>query len=150
MEREWSPRDAQKRTIFAVHQKRKAGHPELVFGICESSISYLFLVGDKKEYGIIGNKKETNDEADSKTKRVGRIQQKILLFAYWGLTLCLTRSSRQYLRVVKAMHAEWQEIDRKALGQSVNSMERSGMVRAVRGKHGVYTSLCPTRGGVVP
>ena len=37
------------------------------------------------------------------------------------------------------MHAAWQEIDRKALGQSVNSMERSGMAKAVRGKHGAYT-----------
>ena len=84
MEREWSPRDAQKRTIFAVHQKRKAGHPELVFGICESSISYLFLVGDKKEYGIIGNKKETNDEADSKTKKGWAYSTKDTPFAYWG------------------------------------------------------------------
>ena len=44
------------------------------------------------------------------------------------------------------MHAEWQEIDRKALGQSVNSMERSGMVRAVRGKHGVYTLALSDKG----
>ena len=82
----------------------------------------------------------------AKQKRVGHIQQKILLLLIGGLTLCLTRSSRQYLRVVKAMHAEWQEIDRKALGQSVNSMERSGMVRAVRGKHGVYTLALSDKG----
>ncbi|MEK7065850.1 MAG: hypothetical protein AAB938_00685 [Patescibacteria group bacterium] len=75
----------------------------------------------------------------AKQKRTGHIQQKVLLLLVGGLTLGLTRSPRQYFRVAKAMHAAWQEIDRKALGQSVNSMERSGMAKAVRGKHGAYT-----------
>lgn len=60
--------------------------------------------------------------------RVGKTQQKILLLLWSGLAIGLSGSPKTTWRVIRAVHKEWKEIDRKALNQSIGTLYDSGLV----------------------
>lgn len=61
-------------------------------------------------------------------QRIGKTQQKILLLLLGGLTIGLSGSPRTAFKVIRAVHAEWKEIDHKGLRQSIKTLHNSGFV----------------------
>lgn len=77
---------------------------------------------------------------------LGRTEEKILLILLTGIGLSLTRSSRQYYRLLSGSAREWQKISRQSLPRSVKLLENKKLVKLVRRSDGVFvTSL--TRAG---
>lgn len=56
------------------------------------------------------------------------LKQKILLLLATGVLLGLTRSPRQYFRLIKAVAREWQWIDRKYLYQVIDEFKKERLV----------------------
>ena len=80
------------------------------------------------------------------TKRVGHIQQKVLLLLLGGLTLCLTRSSKQYFRVLKSIGKEWKAIDRRSLNDAIQKLYQSKLVSSKDNRDGTLTLVLSQEG----
>ena len=75
----------------------------------------------------------------SKQIRKGVIQKKVLLLLLAGVTLGLTRSPKRYFQIVKSIHKEWKEIDRRALTQAIRNLYASRLVKTKSNKDGTLT-----------
>lgn len=56
------------------------------------------------------------------------ISQKILLLLAAGVALGLTRSPRQYFRIIKAVKSDWERIDREALHRAIKKLYASKLI----------------------
>lgn len=56
------------------------------------------------------------------------IAQKILLLLLAGVALGLTRSPRQYFRILKDVKKDWERIDRYALHRTIKRLYKSGLI----------------------
>ncbi|OHA32515.1 MAG: hypothetical protein A2928_01620 [Candidatus Taylorbacteria bacterium RIFCSPLOWO2_01_FULL_45_15b] len=89
-------------------------------------------------------------EKKKKTRiKIGHVQQKILLLLLGGLVLGLTRSPRQYYRVVRAIGAEWKEINRQTLNESIKRLYKSHLVIARENEDGTTTLELNKKGKVM-
>ena len=79
-------------------------------------------------------------------KRVGHIQQKVLLLLLGGLTLSLTRSPKQYFRVLKSIGKEWKAIDRRSLNDAIQKLYQSKLVSSKDNRDGSLTLVLSQEG----
>ncbi len=79
-------------------------------------------------------------------RRVGHVQQKILLLLLGGLALGLSRSPKQYFRVVGEIKAEWNAINRRALNQAIQNLYKSKLVSTKSDKNGTLTLILSKEG----
>ena len=80
------------------------------------------------------------------TKRVGHIQQKVLLLLLGGLTLGLARSPKQYFRVLKSIGKEWKAIDRRSLNDAIQKLYQSKLVSSKDNRDGTLTLVLSQEG----
>lgn len=59
---------------------------------------------------------------------MGETKQKIILLLLGGLTLGLSRSPKQYFRIVKEIGREWKEINKQSLERAIYSLYKSKLV----------------------
>lgn len=71
--------------------------------------------------------------------RVGPTGQKILLLLAGGVILSLTRSPKQYFRVIKTIRKDWQKINATKLNRAIRQLYRSRLVDARDNRDGTTT-----------
>ncbi len=79
-------------------------------------------------------------------KRVGHIQQKVLLLLLGGLTLSLTHSPKKYFKVLKSIGKEWKEIDRRSLNDAIEKLYQSQLVSSKDNRDGTLTLVLSGEG----
>ncbi len=83
---------------------------------------------------------------ETKKRRVGHVQQKVLLLLLGGISLGLTRSPKQYFRVVRELRKEWQKINRNALNQAIQNLYTSKLVTTKDNRDGTLTLVLEKEG----
>ena len=81
-----------------------------------------------------------------KIRRVGHVQEKVLLLLWGGLALGLTRSPKQYFRVLGEIKNEWKAINRKALNQAIERLYMSKLVTVKDNRNGTLTLILSDEG----
>jgi len=61
-------------------------------------------------------------------RKIGSVQQKILLLLIAGTALSLTKSPKHYYRIVSLFGKEWKKVSKKSVEQSIDKLYRSKMV----------------------
>lgn len=61
-------------------------------------------------------------------QKLGKTQQKILLLLGGGAALGLTRSSKQYYKILREMRREWLSIDQRNFNRSIRSLAKEKLV----------------------
>ena len=67
--------------------------------------------------------------------------KKVLLLLAGGLALGLTRSPKQYFRLVKELGYEWQKINRKKLNESIKTLYQNKMISMVENENGTINMI---------
>jgi DNA-binding transcriptional regulator PaaX len=80
------------------------------------------------------------------SKGAGATQKKILLLLLGGIALGLSGSPRRYFQIVKTLHSEWKDIDRRVLKRSIQSLYRSRLIDGQPGKDGKWTLVLTEQG----
>lgn len=89
----------------------------------------------------------TNKQIESrKQPRIGETKQKVLLLLLGGLALGLSRSPKQYFRIVKEIGREWKEINRQSLDRAVRSLHKSRLVEIKNNSNGTTTMILSKKG----
>ena|SRR3989344_8823383 len=81
-----------------------------------------------------------------KLSRLGPYQQKVLLLIFAGIGLGVARTPRQYFRVIKETHKEWQGINQRALNSAIKSLYRSKLIREQENPDGSLTMVLTDKG----
>jgi|SRR3989344_541982 len=81
-----------------------------------------------------------------KNPKKGVLQKKILLLLYGGIALGLTRNPKQYFRVVREIHKEWQKVDRNSLNRAIRSLYESKLVETKGNNDGTLTLVLSKEG----
>lgn len=81
-----------------------------------------------------------------KPGRRSALQKKILLLLYGGLALGLTRSPKQYFRVIKEVRREWGEINHESLNRAIRSLYESKLVETKGDHNGTLTLVLSKEG----
>ncbi len=63
-------------------------------------------------------------------RRLGTIQQKMLLLLLSGLTLSCARSAGKQWKIIKAAHHDWKKIQKQAAERAIESLYESRLVEA--------------------
>ena len=79
-------------------------------------------------------------------RRVGHVQQKVLLLLLGGMALGLSHSPKQYFRVVREIRKEWRAINRLALNQAIEHLYRSKLVDTKSNPDGTFTLVLSKEG----
>ena len=79
-------------------------------------------------------------------RRVGHVQKKVLLLLYGGLALGLTRSPKQYFRVLRSLSKEWRAIDRDAINKAIHALYQSKLVSTRDNRDGTMTLVLSQQG----
>lgn len=74
-------------------------------------------------------------------KKIGSVQQKVLLLLSGGLALGFSRTPRQYFRIVGAMTREWKEINRRSLENAIGALYRSRLIEEKHNPDGTTTMV---------
>lgn len=85
-------------------------------------------------------------KSEDSPRRIGHLQQKVLLLLLGGLALGLTRSPKQYFRVVKEIRTEWRAINRRVLNQAIQSLYHSKLVETKDNRDGTLTLVLSKEG----
>lgn len=88
----------------------------------------------------------TNMKNKKGRTRKGTVQRKAILLLSAGLALGLTRSPKQYFRIVSEVSKEWQNIDREALNRAINSLYKSKLVSTKDNHDGTLTLILSKEG----
>ena len=74
------------------------------------------------------------------------IKQKVLLLLATGVALGLTRSPRQYYRILKSVPQEWRAIDRKYLVRLVREFKSNRLINYREDNQGVVSLVLTEKG----
>lgn len=85
-------------------------------------------------------------EGGGRRKRIGTTQKKVLVLLLGGLALGLTRSPRQYFRIVREMKKEWRNINRRSLENSIRLLYASQLVETKSGPNNTLTLVLSREG----
>lgn len=78
--------------------------------------------------------------------KMGPTMQKIILLLCGGLSLSLTRRPDGYFRILKNIGKEWEEIDRRALRDSIRRLYRYQLVDAKDNENGTVSMILNSNG----
>jgi hypothetical protein len=92
-------------------------------------------------------KKDRNIVKDSlKERRIGPVEQKILLLLGTGLILSLTHNPLKYFRIVKSARREWEKINRRSLQEAIRRLYRSKLVDSKEDENGTISLVLNEKG----
>src|SRR3989338_4761077 len=74
-----------------------------------------------------------------KRRKLGAVQQKVLLLLLAGISLGLAGSPHAQWRVLKELHQEWEKVNRQSLERAIRSLYESKLVARRRSKDGTIT-----------
>ncbi len=77
---------------------------------------------------------------------MGEIKQKVILLLLGGLALGLSRSPKQYFRIVKEISREWKEINKQSLERAIRSLYKSKLVEIKNNSNGTTTMVLSKEG----
>ncbi|MBI5742563.1 MAG: hypothetical protein HZA25_01860 [Candidatus Niyogibacteria bacterium] len=75
------------------------------------------------------------------SKRVGKIQQKIILLLSGGLALGLTRSPKKYFKILNELSKEWKKIDQRYLKRAIQGLYQSKLIEEKENADGTVTII---------
>lgn len=78
--------------------------------------------------------------------KLGPNQKKIILLLLAGVSLGISRSPRQYFRVIKETKSEWEKINYLALRRSIASLYKSKLIKEKENKDGSITMVLTEKG----
>ncbi|MDO8620340.1 MAG: CRISPR-associated endonuclease Cas2 [bacterium] len=78
--------------------------------------------------------------------RFGPTQQKILLLLLGGMALSCTRSPGQQWKIIKGLHAGWQDIKRQAAERALSALYESQLIEAKENSDGTLTLVLSENG----
>ena len=81
-----------------------------------------------------------------KIKRLGPIQQKVILLLLGGVGLGFARTPKQYFRVVKEISKEWKRISKQSLEKAISSLYKSKLIREHENPDGSLTIVLTDQG----
>jgi len=87
----------------------------------------------------------TSAQSRQNPKR-GATQKKVILLLLGGLTLGLTHNPKQYFKVVREIHKEWQKINRDSLNRAIRSLYESKLVETKDNHDGTLTLVLSKEG----
>ena len=90
--------------------------------------------------------KKTQIKSSRGGTRTSALQKKIVLLLLGGLALGMTRNPKQYFRVVREVHREWEDIDRKSLNRAIHSLYTSKLVETKDNRDGTLTLVLSKNG----
>ncbi len=82
----------------------------------------------------------------NRQKRIGAIQQKILLLLMAGVAFGLCQSPTRQWRIIKEFSEEWKSINRRALQQATKKLYASRFIRTQKRSDGTYDLLLTATG----
>ncbi len=77
---------------------------------------------------------------------LGVVQQKILTLLFFFLSLSLSRSPRQHLRIIKNIRKEWAAIENRALRRAIESLYASHLIEKKENRDGSISIVLTTEG----
>lgn len=93
-----------------------------------------------------GRRKRTKIKLRKQTRKLGAIQQKILLLLLGGFALACTQSPTKQWRIIKDVCADWNEIDKRTAERAIAALYESRLVEA-RGNIDGTTTLVLSENG---
>lgn len=84
--------------------------------------------------------------ADPMSKGLGYTQQKLLLLLAGGVILGLTRSPKQYFRIVRGIRKEWKDLNSRQLHDATYSLFEAGYLKEVEHGDGTVTLMLNEKG----
>ncbi|MDP3956912.1 MAG: hypothetical protein Q8Q10_00215 [bacterium] len=69
-------------------------------------------------------------------KKIGPIQQKMLILLLGGITLSLVGTPTQYFRALKSMRREWRRINQQSFTRSIHTLRQKKLLEEIRRKDG--------------
>ncbi|MFA6552718.1 MAG: hypothetical protein WCT19_04450 [Candidatus Paceibacterota bacterium] len=79
-------------------------------------------------------------------KKMGAVQEKILLLLLGGVALGLSRSPKKYFKVLNLMVKEWKNINRRSLENSIRLLYRSHLIEEKENPDGTVTMVLNKEG----
>jgi len=77
---------------------------------------------------------------------LGHVQQKIILLLVGGIGLGLSRTPKQYFRVVEEVSKEWKQINKQSLEKAIANLYRSKLVYEKENPDGSLTMILSEKG----
>ena len=74
-----------------------------------------------------------------KTRKLGAIQQKILLLLLGGIALSCVRSPNKSLKIVKEVSDEWRDINKQSTNRAIQALYESNLVEQKENNDGTIT-----------
>ena len=81
-----------------------------------------------------------------KTRKLGAVQQKILLLLFGGFVLSCSRSPRKTLQIIRGMHEAWRDIDKQVADRAVQALYESNLVEQRENDDGTLTIVLSENG----
>ena len=83
---------------------------------------------------------------EGRLNRLGPIQQKIILLLLGGVGLSLSRTPKQYFRVVKEVSKEWKKINKQSLEKAILNLYKSKLISERENSDGSLTMVLTDKG----
>ncbi len=78
--------------------------------------------------------------------RLGPNQQKVLLLLFAGIGLSLTRTPKQYFRILREVRDEWKKINKRSLEKAIYGLYKSKLVHERENTDGSLTMVLTDKG----
>lgn len=92
-------------------------------------------------------KRQKREKEHARNKhRVGTVQQKILLLLLGGLALGCSGSPHTSWKVIRAVHDEWKEINKRAAQRALATLYDTKLIDARKNEDGTWTMVLNERG----
>ena len=89
---------------------------------------------------------ERRGKIQKKTRKLGAVQQKILLLLLGGVALGCAYSPRNYFRIIRGMHAAWKDINKHAAERAIQALYESRMLAIKENADGTVTLILSESG----
>ena len=90
-------------------------------------------------YSVVVLKTIQHRIARKKTRKLGVVQQKILLLLLGGFVLSCSRSPSKTLSIIRGMNETWKDIDKQAADRAIQALYESTLVHAKENPDGSIT-----------
>lgn len=91
-------------------------------------------------------KRPTDREHKKNKHRVGAVQQKILLLLLGGIALGCSGSPRTSWKVIRVMHKEWEEINKRSVERAIAVLYETKLISAHKNEDGTFTMILSDQG----
>jgi len=82
----------------------------------------------------------------NRLNRLGPVQQKVLLIILGGIGLSLSKTPKQYFRVIKEVSKEWKNINKRTIERAIFSLYKSKLIKERENPDGSLTMVLTEKG----